>query len=163
MQEPIEVLINSTGEWALRILLLTLLVSTVQRSLHWPQIGQLRRMTGLFAFSYALVHLMTYAVFDFSLDVFLIANDIIERPFIAVGIATFIILSALAITSPLKIRRKMKRLWKKLHSVIYLAVILAVIHFWWLVKTDITEPMIYAAIASALISERVWRLARSKR
>ena len=161
--EPVDVLINSSGEWSLRLLLLTLLISTLQRTLHWPQLGQLRRMTGLFTFFYAAAHLTIYAVLDYSLDIIAIVNDIIDRPFIAVGAATFSVLLALAITSPLKIRRKMKRLWKKLHNAIYLAVILAVIHFWWLVKSDITEPLLYAAVAALLLGERLWRFTLSKR
>lgn len=153
---PIETIIRDLGEWALRILLLALSLSPLSRLLKWPQLIQLRRMTGLFVFFYASLHLLFYLGFEQSFDIGLVFEDIWERPFITVGFAGFLTLIPLAITSTRIKRRQMGARWKRLHQLVYLAVILCVIHFWWLVKADVSTPMVYASVTAILLLERVW-------
>ena len=153
---PIETILQDLGEWALRILLLALSLSPVSRSLKWPQLIQLRRMIGLFVFFYASLHLLCYLAFEQSFDISSIIEDIWERPFIAVGFAGFLTLLSLAITSTRNKMRQMGASWKLLHRFVYLAVILCVIHFWWLVKADVSTPLVYASLTAILLLERVW-------
>lgn len=159
---PIEYILHSLGEWSLRILLLALLISPLRHALQWIQILQLRRMVGLFSFFYAALHLLCYLVFEQGLDFQSVINDIWERPFIAVGVAAFITLLPLAITSTRTKMRQLGTRWKLLHQFVYLAVILCVIHFWWLVKADISEPIIYATLTTVVLLERVWRWSKFK-
>lgn len=154
---PIEAIIRDLGEWALRILLLALSLSPISRILKWPQLIQLRRMIGLFVFFYASLHLLFYLAFEQSFDISSVIEDIWERPFIAVGFAGFLTLIPLAITSTRAKRRQMGASWKILHRFVYLAVILCVIHFWWLVKADVSTPLVYASLTAILLLERVWR------
>ena len=153
---PIETILQDLGEWALRILLLALLLSPLSRAMKWPQLVQLRRMTGLFVFFYASLHLLCYIGFEQSFDISSVIDDLWERPFITAGFAGFLTLLPLAITSTRTKMRQMGTKWKLLHRLVYLAVILCVIHFWWLVKADISTPMIYASITAILLLERVW-------
>ena len=154
---PIEYALHFLGEWSLRILLLTLLLSPLSRALKWLQLIQLRRMYGLYAFFYATLHLLCYLGFEQALDISAIITDVWERPFITVGFAAFLALLPLAVTSTRAKIRQMGRRWKVLHRLVYLAVILCVIHFWWLVKADISEPIVYAAVTATILLERVWR------
>lgn len=152
---PFEVLTRNTGDWTLRFLLLTLLMTPLRGLLHqsWPL--RFRRMLGLFSFFYACLHLMTYLWFDQFFDLQEIANDIIERPFITAGISAWILLLPLAITSTNGMMRRLGRRWKQLHRSVYLIAILGVIHFIWLVKADLREPIIYAGILSFLLGYRL--------
>lgn len=159
---PIEYIIHQLGEWSLRILLLTLTISPLSRLLKWPQLVQLRRMLGLLAFFYASLHFLSYLVFEQALDIKSIINDIWERPFIAVGFSAFILLLPLAITSTRSKMRQMGGKWKVLHRLVYLAVILCVIHFWWLVKADVSDPTLYASLTAVVLFERVWRWSKHK-
>lgn len=160
---PIEHILRSLGEWSLRILLLALLISPLNRALRWIQVLQLRRMVGLFSFFYATLHLLCYLAFEQAFDIAFIIDDIWERPFIAAGMAAFITLLPLAITSTRAKMRQMGKRWKPLHQFVYLAVILAVIHFWWLVKADISEPFVYASLTTVLLLERVWHWSKFKK
>lgn len=153
---PPEYIFHSLGEWALRLLLLTLLISPIRRLMKWHQLLQLRRMFGLFTFYYASLHCLFYLWFEQGLDWRSIYNDIWERPFITVGALSFLFLLPLAITSTKNMMRQMGKRWKLLHLLVYPAVIFSVIHFWWLVKADITEPLVYAGLTAALFAERVW-------
>lgn len=160
---PIEVLTRSLGEWALRFLLLTLLVSPLRR-LGWSQALRLRRMLGLLAFFYATLHLSSYVVLDQFFDWEEIWLDILERPFITVGVFAFLMLLALAVTSPKAIMRKLGRYWQKLHWLIYPLTVLAVLHFWWLAdsKVQTDRPLIYTLLLGLLLVERVWRSIQRK-
>ncbi|PWQ94275.1 sulfite oxidase heme-binding subunit YedZ [Leucothrix arctica] len=151
-----EYVFHSLGEWALRILLLTLLLSPLRRALRWPQLLQLRRMFGLFTFYYASLHSLFYLWFEQSLDWLAIYSDIWDRPFITAGVLAFLCIFPLAITSTKNMMRQMGRRWKLLHLLVYPAVIFSVIHFWWLVKADITEPLVYAGLMAVLFAERAW-------
>lgn len=154
---PIEAVTHATGEWALRLLLITLAVTPLRRftGLHW--LIRLRRMLGLFAFFYVSLHLAAYVWLDLYFDWNAIALDILERPFVTVGFAAFVLMVPLAVTSTQAAMRRMGgRRWQALHRSVYGIAILAVVHYWWLVKADITEPLIYALILAALLGLRVW-------
>lgn len=152
---PFEVLTRDSGEWTLRFLLLTLLMTPLRGILHrsWPL--QLRRMLGLYSFFYACLHLLTYLWFDQFFDWQEIANDITERPFITVGIIAWTLLVPLAVTSTNGMMRRLGRRWKRLHRSIYLIAILGVLHFIWMVKADLREPLIYAGLLVVLLGYRL--------
>lgn len=154
---PLEAVIRGYGDWALRILLLTLFVSPFRRLINWPQALRLRRMLGLYAYFYVILHLLGYLWFDQFFDWQEIWLDILERPFITIGMVSVILLTPLAVTSTKGMIRRLGKNWKRLHSLVYLISILAVIHFWWMVKLDVTEPIIYSIILIILLSERVYR------
>ena len=160
---PIENILHTLGDWALRILLITLALSPLRRLLNWIQLLQLRRMLGLFTFYYASLHLLCYLWFEQNFDLRSVYNDIVDRPFILLGMTAFLFLMPLAITSTRNKMRQLGRRWKLLHMLVYPAVILAVLHFWWLVKADTTEPLIYALFAFILLVERLWRFKRGNK
>lgn len=154
---PIEVVTHSTGEWTLRMLLITLAVTPLRRitGLHW--LLRVRRQLGLFAFAYASMHFATYVWLDLYFDWNAIALDIIERPFVTVGFAAFLLLIPLAVTSnQAAIRRLGGRKWLSLHRSVYAIAILGIIHYWWLVKADVLKPVLYALILLALLGVRAW-------
>ena len=154
---PIETITRASGEWTLRFLLITLAVTPLRRltGLHW--LLRLRRMLGLYAFAYATTHFAIYLWLDQFFDWRAIALDILERPFITVGFAAFVLLIPLAATSnSFAIRRLGGRQWQSLHRSVYAIAIIAVVHFWWLVKADVLEPAIYALILAALLGVRAW-------
>ena len=154
---PLEAVIRGLGDWALRILLITLLMSPLRRLVNWAQALRLRRMLGLYAYFYVILHLLGYLWFDQFFDWEEIWFDILERPFITIGMVAVVLLIPLAITSTKGMIRRLGKNWKRLHSLVYLISILAVIHFWWMVKLDITEPVIYSVILAVLLSERLFR------
>jgi methionine sulfoxide reductase heme-binding subunit len=153
--DPIEEITHRTGWWALTLLLITLGVTPVRRLTGWNQLVQLRRMLGLYAFFYASLHLLTYVVLDlfFALDILL--EDIVQRPYITVGVAAFLILLALAVTSTKGWIRRLGRRWQQLHRLVYVAAVLGVVHFYWQVKADTREPLIYAGMLVVLLAARV--------
>ncbi|MBW2294478.1 MAG: sulfoxide reductase heme-binding subunit YedZ [Deltaproteobacteria bacterium] len=156
--DPIEKITHETGDWGLRFLLLTLSVTPLRKFSGWNWLAPHRRSLGLVCFSYACLHFATYLVFDLGFDFAFLGEDILERPYITVGFSTFTILSALALTSNKRAIRKLKKRWVTLHRLIYLAGVGAVVHFLWLVKADLREPLIYAFILAALLATRVpWR------
>jgi methionine sulfoxide reductase heme-binding subunit len=153
---PAEFITRSLGDWCLRFLLITLAVTPVRRitGLNW--LLRLRRMFGLFAFFYALVHFTSYIAFDHVFDVVAILKDIVKRPFITVGFTALILLVPLAVTSTnAMVRRLGAQNWRALHRLVYAIGALAVLHFWWMVKRDITEPAIYGAILAVLLGYRL--------
>ena len=154
---PIEFITRSTGTWALLGLLLTLSVTPLRQITGWPWLIQLRRMLGLFAFFYAFLHFITYLWLDQFFDFSAIVRDIIQRPFITIGFAAFLLLIPLAVTSTNGWMRRLKRNWGRIHRLIYLIAPLAVIHYIWLVKKDLTQPLLYAAVLVGLLGWRVWR------
>ncbi len=154
---PLEAVIRGLGDWALRILLLTLFMSPLRRLINWAQALRLRRMLGLYAYFYVILHLLGYLWFDQFFDWEEIWFDILDRPFITIGMVAVTLLTPLAITSTKGMIRRLGKNWKRLHSLVYLISILAVIHFWWMVKLDITEPAIYSGILAILLVERLYR------
>lgn len=159
---PIEKLTRSLGEWALRFLLLTLLVSPLRRVTGWTQVLRLRRMSGLFAFFYATLHLCSYVVLDQFFDWVEIWRDILKRPFITVGMLTFLLLLPLALTSFKLAMRKLGRNWSRLHKLVYPLTMLAVLHFWWLAdsKARTDMPLLYTVLLAILLGERLYQAAR---
>ncbi|WP_239078217.1 MULTISPECIES: sulfite oxidase heme-binding subunit YedZ [Deefgea] len=154
---PIEFLTRSSGTWALVGLLVTLAITPLRQITGWSWLQSLRRMLGLFAFFYALVHFATYIWLDQFFDFSAIVQDIIKRPFITIGFAAFVLLIPLALTSTNGWMRRLKRNWGRIHRLIYLIAPLAVIHYFWLVKKDLTQPVLYAAVLCVLLIWRVWR------
>ncbi|HPF61567.1 MAG: sulfoxide reductase heme-binding subunit YedZ [Gemmatimonadetes bacterium] len=153
---PAEALEHATGFTALWFLLASLAATPLRRLSGLAALTQLRKPLGLWAFVYALVHLGCYLVFDQSLLWGEIGHDILERPYITVGFAAFVILLALAATSPVRIMKRLGgRRWQALHRLVYVAAALGVLHFLWLVKRDLTEPLIAAAVLVVLLAARV--------
>ena len=162
---PAEFITRSTGDWALRMLLITLAVTPLRKLAGWNWLLRLRRMLGLFAFFYALVHFFSYVSFDHVFDPGAIFKDVLKRPFITVGFISLLLLLPLALTSAnAMVKRLGAKRWLDLHRLIYLIAPLAVLHFWWMVKRDVTEPLIYAVILAVLLGSRlawVWRRSNS--
>ncbi len=154
---PIEAITRNTGEWTLRFLLITLCVTPLRKYSGWHWVVRLRRMLGLFAFAYGAAHLSTYLWLDQFFDWQAIAKDILKRPFITVGFAALVLMTPLALTSSnFAIRKLGGRRWQSLHRAIYPIAMLGCIHFWWLVKKDVTEPLIYSVILAVLLGLRAW-------
>lgn len=155
---PVETVIRSTGIWTLRFLLLTLAVTAVRRLTGLGWVPRFRRMLGLFAFFYALLHFAVYLVLDRALAWEEILRDLIDRPYITIGFAALVLLVPLAITSTRGWVRRLGRHWQQLHRSIYLIAALGVLHFLWLVKADPREPLLYGGLLAGLLVLRVpWR------
>jgi sulfoxide reductase heme-binding subunit YedZ len=153
---PIEFIERSTGFWALFILLATLTLTPIRliTGCAWPI--QLRRMLGLFMFFYACLHITSYIWLDFSFVWIDITKDIVKHPRILVGFAAFILTIPLAITSNDAMILRLRQRWKQLHQLVYFIAILGVVHFWWLVKKDIREPLLYLCILVVLLGIRIY-------
>jgi sulfoxide reductase heme-binding subunit YedZ len=153
---PVETITHYTGDWGLRFLLITLMITPFRyfTGWNWPQ--QFRRMLGLFAFFYVFLHFITFIVFDHFFNIKTILEDIVKRPYITVGFLAFILLIPLAVTSTNAMMKRLGRNWKRLHKLVYIIGILAVLHFLWLVKADLFEPLIYTAILIGLLGYRLW-------
>ena len=156
---PQEALIRATGDWALRFMCLVLAVTPLRVGFKLPALARFRRMLGLLAFFYAVVHLLAYALFDMGLDVSDILRDIAKRPFILVGTLTLLLILPLALTS---FNRAIRWLgaarWQKLHRLVYLASLTMLLHFFWMRagKSDFAEVAVYAAIVAVLLGWRLW-------
>jgi len=156
---PIETITRTTGDWALRFLLITLAVTPLRRLTGWGKIMRLRRMLGLYAFFYASLHLLSYGILDQFLNWSGIWSDIIKRPYITVGVITYALLLPLAITSTRNMQRRLGgKHWQRLHRLIYPAAALAVLHFFLMVKADTREPVLYALLLALLLIFRLRRL-----
>lgn len=158
---PVEEITHSTGEWGLRILLLTLAVSPLRRIFGINSLIYFRRVLGLASFTYVLAHFFIYLILDQWFEIEAIIEDVIERPYITVGFAGFLLMIPLAITSNNYMQGLLQHKWVLLHKLTYVIAILGVLHFWWLVKADLREPIIYAAILSILFGYRFfakWRV-----
>ena len=154
---PIEDITHRTGDWTLRFLLIALAITPLRQLSGWTSLAQLRRMLGLFAFFYAVLHFSTFLVLDFFFAFDLILADIVERRFITAGFTGFVLLIPLALTSTQRmIRRLGGKRWRRLHRLVYVAAVAGVVHYLWLVKTDIGPPLIYAGILAVLFGVRVW-------
>jgi sulfoxide reductase heme-binding subunit YedZ len=153
---PGDYITDQTGSWTLAMLVISLAVTPLRRITKWNELIKLRRMLGLFAFFYGTLHMLTWAWLFNLFDTTLMIEDVVMRPFITVGMATFLILLALALTSNRFAIRRLGRKWQTLHRLVYVAAILGVVHFWWLVKADISEPRRWAIAVGALLGFRVW-------
>lgn len=153
---PIEFIERSTGTWALVCLLVALALTPLRliTGIAWPI--QLRRMAGLFMFFYACLHFATYLWLDHWFDWGEISSHIIEHPYVLVGFAAFVLSVPLALTSNNAMMRRLGTRWKQLHQTVYLIAILGVLHFWWLVKKDIREPLAYALVLLVLLAIRLY-------
>lgn len=154
---PIEELTRETGEWTLRLLLVTLCMTPLRLAFGWTLPVRVRRMLGLFAFFYVCVHLTTYIWLDQFFDWGEILRDIYKRRFITVGMLAFVLMVPLALTSTHKMMKRLGRNWKRLHQLVYVIPALGVLHFWWLVKADVRAPLVYAAILLVLLAMRTER------
>jgi sulfoxide reductase heme-binding subunit YedZ len=160
---PIETITRGTGDWTLRMLMLTLTVTPLRQLTGWHWLVRLRRTLGLYAFFYASLHLLIYLWLDQFFEFDNILKDIIDRPFITIGFGAFVLMLPLAATSSNgMIRRLGGRVWQRLHRVIYAVAVLGVAHYWWLVKKDITEPVIYALVLGALFGLRIRHVRRHR-
>jgi len=157
---PEETLNRFTGDWTLRFLLIVLAVTPLRRLSGWVLLGRFRRMLGLFAFFYACAHFTTWIWIGQQFDIGAIAKDVVRRPFITAGFAALVLLIPLAATSTSGIMRRLGgRRWRALHRLAYVVAIAGVIHFLWLVKSDIRKPLWYAAILALLLGVRlVWAM-----
>ena len=153
---PIENIQDRFCIWGLRFIVILLMISPLKKITGIIWLIQFRRMIGLFAFFYVLMHFLVWLLLEQSLLMPAIIEDVTKRPFITIGFIALLILSILASTSTSNIRRSMGRKWDKLHQSVYLASILGIWHFWWQVKKDITEPLIYAVIIFILLTYRLW-------
>ncbi len=158
---PIEFVIRSNGTWALTFLLVTLSITPLRKLTGANWLVQLRRMLGLYAFFYALLHMASYVWLDQWFDVAAISKDIVKHPFILAGFSAFVLLIPLAATSTNAMMKRLGRNWQKLHYLVYPIALLGVLHYFWLVKKDITQPVIYAVILAMLLGVRlIWRRGR---
>jgi sulfoxide reductase heme-binding subunit YedZ len=163
---PIKAAEHFTGRWVLRFLAITLAVTPVRQTLGWNWLQRYRRMFGLFAFAYAVMHLCIYFFLDLELAWGDLWADIVKRPYITIGMAAFVLLVPLAVTSTAKmVKRLGGKRWAALHRVIYVIVVLGTIHFWMAVKRDITLPLVFALIFAVLLGYRLtrWRRRRMAR
>ena len=153
---PVEFIQHATGDWTLRFLIITLCITPFRKLLNLPDLIRFRRMLGLFAFFYVCLHFLTYLGPDQSFDLAGMWKDVAKRPFITVGFAGFVSLIPLAITSTTGwIRRIGGKRWQMLHRLIYFAAVCGVIHYYWLVKSDVRKPLFYGALVAILL---LWRL-----
>lgn len=161
--DPVAAITHGTGDWALRFLLIGLAMTPLRRisGQAWPI--RFRRLLGLYAFFYASLHLLTYLVFDLGDYWAQVFEDIVKRPYITVGFAAWLLLVPLALTSTRGWMRRLGRRWGQLHQLVYAVGVLAVLHFVWLVKSDLREPLLYAGILALLLGLRLWWKLRAPR
>jgi len=153
---PVEKLLHELGLWGLKFLLITLSVTPLRRWTGWNWLIGYRRMLGLFAFFYVLLHFVVYAVLDQGLDIRAIGEDILKRPYITLGMAGLLMLVPLAVTSTRGMMRRLGKRWQKLHRLVYVVAILGVWHFYWQVKLDTLAPTVYALVLALLLGARVY-------
>ncbi|WP_192928607.1 protein-methionine-sulfoxide reductase heme-binding subunit MsrQ [Photobacterium alginatilyticum] len=151
---PVEGLSHFTGKAALNTLMITLLISPIARRFKMGQLVKVRRLVGLYSFFWAAIHLLVYLALDLSFDVSLLASEIVDRPYLTVGAISWLILFALAVTSTQGMQRRLGPKWQKIHNWVYLALLLAPIHYYWSVKSGLAEPAIYIAGALILLAFR---------
>jgi len=152
---PVETVTHVTGEWTLRLLLATLAVTPLRRLLGRPGLAPYRRTLGLLAFTYACLHFSTYLALDLTFDLGALAEDVAKRPYVTVGFTAFCLLVPLAATSTRAMIRRLGRRWVTLHRLVYVAAVLGVVHFLWLVKADLREPLVYATVLATLLGLRM--------
>ena len=155
--DPVAEIEHRLGLWALRLLLATLAITPLRQLTGQPVLVRFRRMLGLYAFAYATLHFSAYLVLDLRGYWAIVFEEIAKRPYITVGFAAWLLLVPLAVTSTKGWIRRLGRNWARLHKLVYLVGVLAVLHFWWIVKTDVREPLLYAAILAVLLGWRAWK------
>ena len=160
--EPIKELEHSYGDWILRSLVATLLITPVRRITGWNWLQKYRRRFGLIAFTYAVLHLLTYAILDVEINWAIMLEDVAKRWYITIGMTAFLLMLSLALTSTTASIKRLGKKWIHLHRAVYLIVVLGTIHFWMSVKSDFREPLLYALIFAVLLGYRVWNTMRSR-
>ncbi|TWG88193.1 sulfoxide reductase heme-binding subunit YedZ [Luteimonas sp. J16] len=159
--DPVAAIEHALGQWALRLLLLTLAVTPLRQLTGQPVLLRFRRMLGLYAFAYASLHFAAWLGLDLAGYWAMVFGEIAKRPYITVGFAAWLLLVPLALTSTRGWMRRLGRHWGRLHRLVYAVAVFAVLHFWWIVKSDYREPLLYACILALLLGWRLWtRLAR---
>ena len=160
--DPGTAIVLTLGSWSIRMLLLTLAVSTLRRVFNEPRFLRVRRMVGLFAFTYVALHFLAYLTFLAVWDWQTIREDLVDRTYITVGFLGLLALVPLAITSTNGWRRRLGRRWQKLHRLVYPICGLGLLHYFWLTKDGYAEPVLYLAVFTALMGERLWRRSSSR-
>lgn len=160
---PISTITLTTGDWTIYFLLTTLAITPLRKLLHQPDLIRFRKMFGLYAFVYACLHFLTLIVFDHFFDLAAIMEDVYKRPFITVGFTAFVLMIPLAITSTAKMIRRLGKRWVILHRLVYVSAVLGIVHYYWLVKSDVTLPVRYGCILAVLLAARVFIWWREKR
>lgn len=161
--DPVADMTHASGDWTLIFLLASLSITPLRRLGLPGRIVRLRRMLGLFAYFYATLHFAIYLALDRQFAPAAIAHDLIKRPFITAGFLAFALLTPLAITSTDAWQRRLKRNWGRLHRLVYPAAIVAVVHYYWLVKRDVRQPLLYAALLALLLGWRTVAWLRARR
>ena len=154
--DPVKVMLHTCGRWTLNFVMITLCMTPLRDLTHWVGWLRFRRMLGLFAFFYVLLHFSVYLLLDQSGKLGALWQDIVKRPHITIGMLGLLLLIPLAVTSTAAAQRRLGRRWTRLHRLIYVIAILGVWHFWWQVKKDIREPLLYACGLTLLLGYRVW-------
>jgi sulfoxide reductase heme-binding subunit YedZ len=155
--DPIEALMLFSGEWALRMLALTLLVSPLHKWTGWSLLMKVRRMLGLFAFFYGCVHFFVFLQFYLGWDIARLSEELAERPFITLGFSAWLLMLPLAATSTRGMQRRLRGNWQRLHRLVYPAAVLACLHLLWQARSDVGEALVYLAIFAGLLAWRAWR------
>ena len=158
--DPVEAVIHFTGIGALNLLLITLSITPLAKVIKQGYLLQIRRVLGLYAYTYAVFHLLNFLSFEVQFDGALFISEVIERPYITIGMVAFLLLTALAVTSLDKLKRKMGKSWQSLHNFSYLITLLVTIHFYWSVKSELTSPLFYFVLLLMLLLFRYKKLKR---
>lgn len=159
---PVEFLEHYSGDWALRLLLVTLALTPLRRWSGRAEVLRVRRLLGLWAFVWICLHFATYLTFDLEWSAALLAEDLVERTYITLGFAAWLLLLPLALTSTRGWQRRLGRRWRSLHRLVYPAALLGALHFLWLVKADVREPLVYLGLLAVLLAARLPRRARRR-
>lgn len=159
--DPVKVMLHTCGTWTLNFLMITLCMTPLRDATHWSVWLRFRRMFGLFAFFYVIAHFAVYLLLDQAGKLGAMAQEIVKRPFITIGFLALLLMIPLAATSTVKAQRRLGRRWTRLHRLIYVIAVLGVWHYWWQVKKDIREPLLYAAALMMLLGYRLWKNRRS--
>jgi methionine sulfoxide reductase heme-binding subunit len=160
---PVEEVLHTLGKTALNLMMITLAITPARIVTGFNWLVRLRRLLGLFCFFYALLHLATYAALDQRLDLGLLLVDVTQRPYITLGFVAILLMLPLAITSTSRMQRRLGRRWIQLHRLVYPAAVLSVLHFWWQMKLDVSEPLVYAIVLALLLGHRAARALKRRR
>jgi sulfoxide reductase heme-binding subunit YedZ len=162
---PIQALHIRLGDWSLRFLCLTLAITPIQMVTKWRGMASYRQLFGLYAFLYGTLHLLTYLIVDHNLEWSLIGTDILESPYIWFGVLAYVIVFLLGVTTSKWSKKRLGKTWKKLHRFVYIASVAAIIHYFWQLKGNLAEPLLYLIIIFFLLSFRVltWVMNRQKK
>ena len=161
--DPVRTLIHVCGIWALRFLWLTLLITPLRELSGWNHLQRLRRMLGLYVFFYAVLHMTAWVWLDQGLDLGMIVSEVIKRPYLALGMTAVLLMVPLAVTSTDAMMRRLRKRWIALHRLVYVVALLGIWHFWWQVKKDIREPLLYAVLLALLLGYRLVKTALKRR